>query len=218
MESARHVSGDRARFGLDHQDGNFNNANLGTCMDYTGAPGGGIFINAAGDQVEVWTLSNEHPDQHDYDQRLTIYAHLDGWGGGGGGGEKPCRGKKCRGNSQQDPSTPDAPQPPPPAFDMELSNSGQWGRAIAVSRDGGQSVFVQDFGNGYRVYTHVTWTPRSPRRSDGGEEGVSSRMSGRTHARRRLSLRPRRDGCHALPPYLSGADGARVAGLPSWAG
>jgi hypothetical protein len=29
---------------------------------------------------------------------------------------------------------------------------------IAVSRDGGQSVFVQDFGNGYHVYTHVTWT------------------------------------------------------------
>ena len=42
---------------------------------------------------------------------------------------------------------------------MELPNSGQWGRAIAVSRDGGQSVFVQDFGNGYRVYTHITWTP-----------------------------------------------------------
>ena len=41
---------------------------------------------------------------------------------------------------------------------MELPNSGQWGRAIAVSRDGGQSVFVQDFGNGYKVYTHVTWT------------------------------------------------------------
>ena len=69
--------------------------------------------------------------------------------GGGGGGEKPCNPKspKCQGAQ------------PPPAFDMELPNSGQWGRAIAVSRDGGQSVFVQDFGNGYRVYTHVTWTP-----------------------------------------------------------
>ena len=42
---------------------------------------------------------------------------------------------------------------------MELPNSGQWGRAIAVSRDGGQSIFVQDFGNGYQVYTHVTWAP-----------------------------------------------------------
>ena len=41
---------------------------------------------------------------------------------------------------------------------MELPNSGQWGRAIAISRDGGQAVFVRDFGNGYRVFTHVTWT------------------------------------------------------------
>ena len=39
-----------------------------------------------------------------------------------------------------------------------LPNSGQWGTPIAVSRDGGQAVFVQDFGNGYQVYTYVTWT------------------------------------------------------------
>ncbi len=41
---------------------------------------------------------------------------------------------------------------------MELPTAGQWGRAIAISADGGQSVFVRDFGNGYRVFTHVTWT------------------------------------------------------------
>jgi hypothetical protein len=47
-------------FGLDHQDENFNNANLGTCMDYTNAPG-----------------TNQHPNAHDYDQLESIYAHLD---------------------------------------------------------------------------------------------------------------------------------------------
>ena len=47
-------------FGLDHQDENFNNANLGTCMDYTNSPS-----------------SNQHPNQHDYDQLEAIYAHLD---------------------------------------------------------------------------------------------------------------------------------------------
>ncbi|MEO7803126.1 MAG: hypothetical protein ABIS18_01405 [Actinomycetota bacterium] len=47
-------------FGLDHQDENFNNANLGTCMDYTNLP-----------------ASNQHPNQHDYDQLATIYNHLD---------------------------------------------------------------------------------------------------------------------------------------------
>jgi hypothetical protein len=47
-------------FGLDHQDENFNNANLGTCMDYTNDPS-----------------TNQHPNQHDYDELATIYSHLD---------------------------------------------------------------------------------------------------------------------------------------------
>jgi len=47
-------------FGLDHQDENFNNANLGTCMDYTSDPS-----------------TNQHPNKHDYDQLEVIYSHLD---------------------------------------------------------------------------------------------------------------------------------------------
>src|SRR3989344_3148996 len=46
--------------GLDHQDENFDNANLGTCMDYTNNPS-----------------TNQHPNAHDYEQLDTIYAHLD---------------------------------------------------------------------------------------------------------------------------------------------
>ena len=46
--------------GLDHQDENFNNANLGTCMDYTNNPG-----------------TNQHPNKHDYDELVIIYTHLD---------------------------------------------------------------------------------------------------------------------------------------------
>jgi len=56
-------------FGLDHQDENFSNANLGTCMDYTSDPDGKL---ANPDQ-----LGNEHPNLHDYLQLETIYAHLD---------------------------------------------------------------------------------------------------------------------------------------------
>jgi len=48
-------------FGLDHQDENFSNPNLGTCMDYTNSPG-----------------SNQHPNAHDYEQLSTIYSHVDG--------------------------------------------------------------------------------------------------------------------------------------------
>jgi hypothetical protein len=47
-------------FGLDHQDENFNNGNLGTCMDYTNDPS-----------------TNQHPNKHDYDQLVTIYSHTD---------------------------------------------------------------------------------------------------------------------------------------------
>lgn len=50
-------------FGLDHQDDNFSNPNLGTCMDYTNSPG-----------------SNQHPNPHDYEQLSAIYSHLDASG------------------------------------------------------------------------------------------------------------------------------------------
>lgn len=56
-------------YGLDHQDENFNNTNLGTCMDYTNDPTGTAGTNG--------TLNNEHPNAHDYDELNTIYAHLD---------------------------------------------------------------------------------------------------------------------------------------------
>jgi len=46
--------------GLGHQDEDFDNANLGTCMDYTSNPS-----------------SNQHPNAHDYAQLETIYAHTD---------------------------------------------------------------------------------------------------------------------------------------------
>ncbi|MEK7576366.1 MAG: hypothetical protein AAB482_01595 [Patescibacteria group bacterium] len=46
--------------GLDHQDEDFYNAPLGTCMDYTIDP-----------------TPNQHPNQHDYDELEIIYAHLD---------------------------------------------------------------------------------------------------------------------------------------------
>jgi len=50
-------------FGLDHQDEVFDNANLGTCMDYTNDPDG--------------PPSNLHPNTHDYDELALIYSHSD---------------------------------------------------------------------------------------------------------------------------------------------
>src|SRR5215204_2791091 len=50
-------------FGLDHQDENFNNTNLGTCMDYTRTPDG--------------PPRNVSPNAHDYEELDIIYSHFD---------------------------------------------------------------------------------------------------------------------------------------------
>jgi hypothetical protein len=47
-------------FGLDHQDENFTNLPLGTCMDYTNDP-----------------TPNQHPNAHDYEELEILYTHLD---------------------------------------------------------------------------------------------------------------------------------------------
>lgn len=67
--------------GLNHQDEDFYNEPLGTCMDYSADP-----------------APNQHPNLHDYEMLESIYAHLDSvntvgssdeGGGNGGGKGKP---------------------------------------------------------------------------------------------------------------------------------
>ncbi|MEK6721255.1 MAG: hypothetical protein AABZ33_11385 [Chloroflexota bacterium] len=108
-------------FGLGHTDETFGNANGGTCMDYTSDPDG--------------PLSNEHPNDHDYEQLAMIYAHLDSTttvgaaapsGPGGGNGA------------------------------AEAASSG-WGRLVATTNGGRGGVYLLDLGNGDQVVTHVFW-------------------------------------------------------------
>jgi len=98
--------------GLDHQDENFNNANLGTCMDYTNNPG-----------------TNQHPNQHDYDELQIIYAHLD--------------------------STTTIGAAPAGFANANMHAVENWG--AKVSDSGKAALFVRDFGNGYQVFTFVIW-------------------------------------------------------------
>ena len=102
-------------FGLDHQDENFSNPNLGTCMDYTNDPDG--------------PPSNEHPNSHDYDQLVTIYSHMD--------------------------STSTISAMPPGFANADMHVVENWGQK--VSDNGKAAVFVRDFGDGYKVITHVFW-------------------------------------------------------------
>jgi hypothetical protein len=100
--------------GLDHQDENFTNANLGTCMDYTNNPS-----------------TNQHPNQHDYDELSTIYAHRD--------------------------TTTTVGSASATALAEGGNNPSDWGRAIRYSGDGRPSLFQRDLPRGERVFTFVIW-------------------------------------------------------------
>lgn len=113
--------------GLDHQDENFSNSNLGTCMDYTNDPDGTIYGQ----------LDNEHPNQHDWDELGIIYAHLD--------------------STTTVSSSKAASQMPPAMRDIDFATPGQWGRLIATTRNGRTAVYELDFGDGHKVFTFVIW-------------------------------------------------------------
>ena len=97
-------------FGLDHQDEDFDNANLNTCMDYTSNP-----------------ESNQHPNQHDYQQIQTIYSHLD---------STTTVGMVASGIG---------------------NGASSWGKHVSSSANGRTSWYRLDLGNGRSVMTHVFW-------------------------------------------------------------
>ncbi|MEO7178890.1 MAG: hypothetical protein ABIW83_08600 [Allosphingosinicella sp.] len=102
-------------YGLGHQDEDFNTDNTNSCMDYTNFPAG-----------------NEHPDQHDYDQLLSIYNHVDSAAAVSAAKAMPSQA-----------SAGDTP--------------GEWGQAVHRNAQGQADEFVRDLGNGNRVVTHVYW-------------------------------------------------------------
>lgn len=123
-------------FGLSHTDETFNNPNQGTCMDYTNDPDGGAGGASPTDP------SNEHPNQHDYDQLVTIYTHLDstttvsssaptGPGGGNGNGNGSL------------------------AAAAGLDEHGLPAWASPANGD----VYITELGNGEKRIVHVFWIP-----------------------------------------------------------
>ena len=117
--------------GLDHQDEIKDNPNLGSCMDYTNDPDGGLGGASATDP------SNEHPNQHDYDQLQTIYSHLDSITTVG--------------------SANAASNMPLAARRGEFNSSAVWGRKVHESRNGQLALYERDFGGGKKVFTFVVW-------------------------------------------------------------
>lgn len=111
--------------GLDHQDEIFNNPNLGTCMDYTDDPSGAL----------KGQLSNEHPNQHDYDQLQAIYTHLDSV-------TTLSQSLSGRANGRNN---------------GNLENSAEWGKGLRRDGRGRTSLYELDLGNGRKVFTFVLW-------------------------------------------------------------
>lgn len=132
-------------YGLAHQDEDFNTDATTSCMEYTSQPS-----------------NNEHPDFHDYEQLLIIYAGgtTDGGGGttdgggtggggkgkGGGSGSGKGGGPKTRVNLPAVGNTPDS-----------------WGRPVDYLPNGKPHVFVREAA-GMKFVTHVTYAP-----DEGGE-------------------------------------------------
>ena len=98
-------------WGLDHQDES--GADLNTCMDYSSA------------------LDNPHPNQHDYEELETIYAHLD--------------------------STSTVAPLAANFANADLRAQSSWGQKVHEAADGRSAVFVRKFGAGKAILTHVIW-------------------------------------------------------------
>jgi len=116
-------------WGLDHQDES--GADFNTCMDYSSK------------------LDNAHPNAGDYDQLRCIYDPSVN-------GQTLTSGNHtCTGTGHLDSSTTIAM--PAGFLNADVSSAAAWGRLVASSADGAESVFVRDFGNGFRIITHVFW-------------------------------------------------------------
>jgi hypothetical protein len=114
-------------FGLDHQDEDINNPNLGSCMDYTEDPDGQRFGQ----------LANEQPNLHDFEQLRTIYTHTDTFDS----------------SSTQAPSGGSASA----RSNAKLENSSEWGKGIQQDARGRTNVFELDLGRAEKIVTFVLW-------------------------------------------------------------
>ncbi len=105
-------------FGLGHtsEDG----TSQGTCMDYSSS------------------ANSTLPNQHDYEQLASIYAHLDSTN------SYSTASATSRGMSAA-------------AQAGDFSNAAEWGKAVAQDAKGRNNQFVRDLGHGNLVITEVHW-------------------------------------------------------------
>ncbi len=123
-------------FGLNHQDEVFGNYNLGTCMDYTNAPAGGVVGGFN------YGPNNERPNPHDDAQLGLIYSHLD--------------------TSTTISSSVTARGASALAQSGNFENASEWGKEIRRDSRSNGSLYERDLGNGNKVFTFVIWADGAP--------------------------------------------------------
>ncbi len=79
-------------------------------------------------------LGNPRPNAHDYEQLDLIYKHLD--------------------------TTTTVANMPVGFANADLPTQAEWGRLVHASERA--AIYERDFGNGFKVVTHVTWAPGTP--------------------------------------------------------
>jgi hypothetical protein len=133
-------------FGLAHTDETNGNANLGSCMDYTGDPDG---TRTKSDGTDPWgTKDNQYPggDNPKTSKVVEIdhdYAHLKKIYGGHADGATTVGSASA------------ASRMPPEARAVNTANRAERGRLVHRSAGGEVEVYVRDFGGGHQVITRV---------------------------------------------------------------
>ena len=128
--------------GLDHQDEAFDNANLGSCMDYTNDPDGGAGGASSNDP------SNVSPNSHDFQQISSIYSHTD---------------STSTLSSIFDVMSQSASRPQ--TVGEMLNEAGQWGAPVRFDNFGRPTIFKMPIGVNHLTgehefeYTCVFWVP-----------------------------------------------------------
>lgn len=106
--------------GLGHVNEDFTDPNANTCMDYTNDP-----------------TSNQHPNQHDYDQLVSIYTHLD--------------------STTTVATSSNVAAMPREWREGDFGERSQWGALVKSSKNGLKEIYRREFGGGYQLITFVTW-------------------------------------------------------------
>jgi hypothetical protein len=135
-------------FGLDHQDVTFNNKNLGSCMDYTNYPEGGLQGSIDyGPKNEQPGGELSKPGDTDYDELgIIYYSHNDT--------------TTTVGQTVQ--SGPGKGKMPPAFTDTDSDEpvqlgTAQWGKLVRSTNHGRTELFELDLGGRRKVFTFVIW-------------------------------------------------------------